>query len=195
MTFDTWHLTYDMWHVTDGGRWIFSQNVKSLVKGVLKILSQRMTLCLDEIMNGKSVCRAAPATRGLWNIHYQFVLAVHMDQFKKRHIKLFIKLNGLSPVDSRLSSDYLKHFVKKIYLKIKIWHITHDTWHMTPDSWLLTLDSWRLICNILSKMLALQLLLFGIDSVWKILNKSITDSMMLTLRVIIICSNFAPVKL
>ena len=30
VTLDMWHTTCDMWHVTDGGRWTFSQNIRSL---------------------------------------------------------------------------------------------------------------------------------------------------------------------
>ena len=44
----TWHLTRDTWHVTGGGRWTYSQNVRSLalmvwIKGGLKIRRKRMT--------------------------------------------------------------------------------------------------------------------------------------------------------
>ena len=37
-------------------------------EGVLKLFSQRMTQCLNELMSDKGVCRTAPATEGLLNI-------------------------------------------------------------------------------------------------------------------------------
>ena len=61
-----------------------------------------------------------------------------------------VKLHGLGPVDKKPSTNYLHHFVKKE---------TYDTWHVTPGGG-----------EGSHKMLAPQLLRFGIDSVLKILN-------------------------
>ena len=57
------------------------------------------------------------------------------------------KLDGVGPVDNRLSTDKLHHFVRKKKRKKKkkkknvpcdTWHVTRDTWHVTRDTWHVT---------------------------------------------------------
>ena len=50
-----------------------------------------------------------------------------------------------------------------------MWHLTCDTWHVTHALWRMVGGEHYL------KIWATQLLLFGIDSALKILNKSITE--------------------
>ena len=77
VTCDMWHMTCDMWHVTHdmwqvgGGEPSLKISAPQLLRfpseGLLKIISQRMTNGVNELMNDKGVFRTAPATPGLLN--------------------------------------------------------------------------------------------------------------------------------
>ena len=62
-------------------------------------------------------------------------------------IRLFVllhKLDGVRPVDNRLSNNKLHHFVQRRRKnKKKMWHVTCDTWHVTCDTWHVTRDRWQ----------------------------------------------------
>ena len=53
---------------------------------------------------------------------------------------VFLKLDGVGPVDNRPSTDKLQHFVKKKKKKSGIWHMTCDARHVTCDTWHVTCD-------------------------------------------------------
>ena len=81
-----------------------------------------------------------------------------------------IKLDGVGPLDSRPSTYWLNHFVKK-NITLDTSHVTPDTWHLTRDTWHVTPDMWHMVGGEHSlKLSAPQFLRFGIDSVLKILN-------------------------
>ena len=63
-------------------------------------------------------------------------------------ILIFIKLDGVGPIDNRPSSDKLHHFVRKKTKKKKcdMWHLTYDMWLVTCDTWHVTCDTWHVIC-------------------------------------------------
>ena len=57
------------------------------------------------------------------------------------------ELDGVGPVDNRISIDKLHHFVKKkLLVTHDMWHMTCDTWHMTHDTWHMTHDTWHVTC-------------------------------------------------
>ena len=65
-----------------------------------------------------------------------------------------LKLDGVSPVDNRPSTNKLHHFVKKNtkktwHLTCDMWHVTCDTWHMTCDMWHVTRDMWHVTWDML----------------------------------------------
>ena len=69
MTGDIRHVTSDTWHVTGGGRWTFSQNVRSLAIAVWDrrfdedIFTNHDRLHkINELINDEDVYRTAPAT-------------------------------------------------------------------------------------------------------------------------------------
>ena len=108
---------------------------------------------------------------------------------------LVYKLHGVGSFNNRPSTDLLNQFVKKkkkkkrhlthatwhvtcdiLNLTPYTWYVTHDMWHMTCDTWHVTHDMWHMVGGEHShKMSAPELLQFGIDSVLKILNKSMND--------------------
>ena len=73
---------------------------------------------------------------------------------------LLKKLDGVSFVDNRPSTDYFRHFVKKK------WHITRDTWHMTCDTWHVTHGGGGV--NILSKFQLPSSYRLGFMMLWRL---------------------------
>ena len=69
LTCDTWHQIFYTWHVTDGGRWTFSQNSRSLALTVWDwgfcedIFTKHESV--SWLIIEKAVCRTAQATPGL----------------------------------------------------------------------------------------------------------------------------------
>ena len=71
-----------------------------------------------------------------------FVLIVHL--YQNLHFLLclyeyilFLKLDGVGPINNRPSPAKLHHFVpqkKKKKVTCDTWHVTRDTWHMTCDT-------------------------------------------------------------
>ena len=59
------------------------------------------------------------------------------------------KLDGVGPVDNRLSINKLHHFVKNKQTKNMTWHVTCGTWHVTLDKWHVTLDMRNVTCDML----------------------------------------------
>ena len=63
-------------------------------------------------------------------------------------------------------------------MSLDTWHVTRDKWHMTHDTWHVTHEMWHMVgSEYFLKMLDPKLVQFGMDSVLKIPNKRMTESM------------------
>ena len=81
---------------------------------------------------------------GLWDLKPMIM------SLKSRILEINIKLDGVSPVDNRPSTNKLHHFVKQKKITCDMWHMTFETWHVTCDMWHVTCDLFWGV-NILSK--------------------------------------------
>ena len=50
-------------------------------------------------------------------------------------LQLRFKLDRVSPVNNKSSTNKLHHFVQKKKKRKKKWHVTCDMWHVTRDTW------------------------------------------------------------
>ena len=91
-------------------------------------------------------------------------LTQHLDWYSESHGKI----DGVSPVDSRPSIDYLHNYLiffthDTRQVKCDRWHVTCDIWHMTHDMW------WEV--NNLSKLKPSSFYNFGVKAFWRCCGK------------------------
>ena len=113
MTHDIRYVTYDMWHVTRGGRWAFSQNIKSLAHTVWewRCFEGSWTKGWSTYwISHKGVCGKALATLGLliiqisWYVICCVSLKCHLISFFLYLFAYFIKYHNLMSKKFFLSS-------------------------------------------------------------------------------------------